>query len=81
MIKLDIAVAAALYVGILGVGFLLAWVFMDRHKFKKYSSDDKYIWNCDVCMHVFVDSTHESIANCPRCASFVKRTGGGGLDN
>jgi len=73
MIRLDFTFAIALYVGFFAVGLLFIWVFLDRGKFRKYSSDNKFVWHCNICTHVYIDSTHEYISTCPRCGSYLKR--------
>ena len=74
MIKIDFAVATALYLTFFAVGILFLWVYLDRNKFKKYSSDDAYMWQCSVCMHHYVDSIHKDISVCPVCGSYNKRS-------
>jgi len=73
MIKIDFAFATALYVTFFAVGVLFIWVYLDRNKFKKYTSDDAYMWQCSVCMYTYVDSVHKDISACPMCASFNRR--------
>jgi len=73
MIKLDLAVAVAMYIGFFAIGLLFIWVFLEKGRFKKYSSDDKYIWHCNICTHVYVDSRHEHISTCPKCGTYIKK--------
>jgi len=73
MIKIDFAVATALYVTFFAVGILFLWVYMDRNKFKKYTSDDVYMWQCSICLYHYVDSIHKEISMCPMCGSYNNR--------
>jgi len=73
MIKIDFATAVALYLSFFGVGILFIWLYLDRNRFKKYSSDDVYFWQCAVCTHAYVDSVHNKISVCPVCGSYNKR--------
>ncbi len=73
MIKLDFALAIALYISIFGVGVLFLWIYFDRDKFKRYTSDDAYLWQCHVCTNPYVDSVHKEISVCPMCGSYNNR--------
>lgn len=77
MIRLDLAVAIALYITLSAVGVLFIWVYLDRNKFKRYISDDMYLWQCSICMHPYVDSIHKEISVCPVCGSYNKRVSKG----
>ena len=73
MIKIDFAVATALYITLFTVGVLILWVFFDRGRFKRYTSDQVYMWQCSVCMYHYVDSVHKDISVCPICGSYNNR--------
>jgi rRNA maturation endonuclease Nob1 len=73
MIKLDFAVAISLYITLSSVVVLVIWVYLDRNRFKKYTSDDVYMWQCSICTHAYVDSVHKEISVCPVCGSYNKR--------
>ncbi|OIO79607.1 MAG: hypothetical protein COW11_04840 [Candidatus Omnitrophica bacterium CG12_big_fil_rev_8_21_14_0_65_43_15] len=73
MIKIDFALAVSLYVTFFSIGVLFLWVYLNRNKFKIYSSDEVYMWQCDVCTYAYVDSTHKEISACPVCGSYNKR--------
>jgi rRNA maturation endonuclease Nob1 len=75
MIKIDLALAISLYISVFAVGILLIWIYLDRNKFKKYSSDDMYMWQCSVCMYAYVDSIHKEISVCPICGCYNKKGG------
>ena len=73
MIRLDLALAIALYITLSAVIVLFVWVYLDRNKFKRYTSDDVYMWQCSICMYPYVDSVHKEISVCPMCGSYNKR--------
>lgn len=70
MIKIDFATAVALYLTLFTAGVLIAWVYLDRDKFARYTSDDAYLWQCCVCTHPYIDSIHKEISICPVCGSY-----------
>ena len=73
MIKIDFALAVSLYLIFFGVGILFIWVYFDRNKFKKYASDEVYMWQCSICMYAYVNSIHQKISVCPMCGSYNKK--------
>jgi uncharacterized paraquat-inducible protein A len=74
MIELDISTAVALYLLLTVVSLLLLWLFLDSQtKPRQYASEEKSIWQCEVCFFSYVDSQHDVISRCPRCGSFNKR--------
>lgn len=74
MIKVDISTLVFLYILFSVVVVLAAWFFMDLGtKLKTYSSDEKYIWHCNICANTYVDSKSEEISKCPRCGSYIER--------
>ncbi len=74
MIRLELTTAVAIYAFITVIGVLLLWVFLGREeKATQYAPEKKYIWQCTICAHTYVDSLHEVISKCPRCGSFNKR--------
>ncbi len=74
MIKVDISVALFIYLFFSIICVLLAWAFFDfGTKLKTYSSEERNIWSCNICAHTYVDSRHDDISRCQRCASYNKR--------
>lgn len=74
MIRLELTTAIAIYTFITVIGVLLLWISLGREKkIKQYTSEKKYIWQCTICTHTYVDSLHEVISKCPQCGSFNKR--------
>jgi len=74
MIKIDISTALFLYLLFSAVAILIAWSFFDfGTKLKNYSSEEKYIWHCNICGNTYIDSRHDDISQCPRCGSYSER--------
>lgn len=70
MIRVDFAAAIALYITVFTFIVLVLWVYFDRNRFKKYTSDHVYMWQCSVCVYPYVDSVHKEISSCPMCGSY-----------
>ncbi|MFA5068849.1 MAG: hypothetical protein WC300_01060 [Candidatus Omnitrophota bacterium] len=78
MIELDISIAVALYLFVTVVLVLLLWLFVDPDaRPRQYASEEKFIWQCEVCFFSYVDSRNDIISKCPRCGSFNKREAAG----
>lgn len=74
MIRLELTTAVAIYTFITVIGVLLLWISVGKEKKAvQYTSSKKYIWQCKVCTHNYVDSQHEVISKCPQCGSFNKK--------
>lgn len=74
MIRLELTDAVAVYIFITVIGVLLLWMFFGRDKkIPQYTSEKKYMWQCSICTHAYVDSRREVISKCPQCGSFNKR--------
>lgn len=74
MIRLELSAAVAIYTLVTVVCVLLLWISLGREKkTAQYTSEKKNIWQCVICTHTYIDSTHEVISKCPQCGSFNKR--------
>ena len=74
MIKADISTVVFLYILLSVVVVLIAWLFLDfGTKLKTYSSDEKYIWHCNICVNTYIDSKSGEISKCPRCGSYIEK--------
>ncbi|MGB2600227.1 MAG: hypothetical protein WBB86_05910 [Candidatus Omnitrophota bacterium] len=74
MIKVDLSTALFLYLFSTAVVVLILWSFFDfGTKLKTFSSEEKYIWHCSICVHTYIDSKHENISICPRCKSYNQK--------
>lgn len=77
MIKIELSFAVVLYVGITAVALLLYWVFFEKtgNSRDNHSDFDRYVWQCSICTHFYVDSRHSLMSICPRCRSYNSRPG------
>jgi rRNA maturation endonuclease Nob1 len=74
MIRLDITTAIFFYALFSVLAILIVWTIAAYRKGRKVSSRDvNYIWKCALCAHVYVDSVHEDISECPLCGSYNKK--------
>ena len=75
MIRMGISTAVFLYVmSSLGVIFFL-WIFFEKKAvLPKFVREEADVWECAICAHTYVDSTHHEISQCPQCKSYNKRS-------
>lgn len=75
MIPMDITTAIFLYLMFSLCSIFILWMFFERSSsFKPRSPDGgRAIWNCAICTYTYVDSTHDTIAECPRCHSLNRK--------
>ena len=74
MIKVDISMALFLYLFFSTIIILVLWSFFNFGTgLKTFSSEEKYIWHCNICANTYIDSRHEEISKCPVCGSFNER--------
>ena len=80
MIKMDISTALFIYLFFSSILVLIVWSFFDfGTKLKTFSSDEKFIWHCSICVFTYIDSRHEEVSKCPRCASYNQRSEDGDI--
>lgn len=74
MFKLDISTAVFLYImSALSVTFML-WIFVEKKSARpQFVREDANVWECVICAHTYVDSTHHEISQCPQCKSYNKK--------
>ena len=71
MIELTFSGAVFLYLFMSMVVILFFWALFEHDKkFKRYIIEEKYIWECTICKHIYVDSMHDMYSTCPRCESY-----------
>ena len=81
MIKVDISAAVAFYMILWVFSLFIFWIFFGRGpKFKSYTQDKRFIWQCAICLCTYVDSKSDTISKCPECGSYNKREPGFGID-
>ena len=74
MLRMDVSTAVFLYVmsSLLVVFFL--WIFFEKKSIlPKYVREEADVWECAICAHTYVDSTHQDISQCPQCKSYNKK--------
>lgn len=74
MVKIDISLLIFFYILFSAVAILLIWVTAGYKENRSSSLKDvEYIWKCNVCSNVYIDSRHEDMSECPLCGSYNKR--------
>ena len=75
MLRLDVSTAVFLYVMSALLMIFLLWIlFEKRTALPKYVREDANVWECSICAHTYVDSTHHEISQCPQCKSYNKKS-------
>ena len=72
MIRIELDVAVAIYVG-LSLILLLLWMIVERRSSAggQIGRSDM-LWSCPTCLFVYIDSRSDLISECPRCKSLHK---------
>ena len=75
MFRMDVSTAVFLYVmSSLAVVFFL-WIFFEKKTvLPKFVREEADVWECVICAHTYVDSTHHEISQCPQCKSYNKKS-------
>ncbi len=74
MIKLDLSTFVSIHILVTVVVVLILWVFFEiRMRMDKMHKDKKFIWRCNICANIYVDSISEELSKCPICGSLIKR--------
>jgi len=63
----------ALFLGIPITAIILFWLLK---KEQVLSMLQREIWECEICLRVYVTPKGETISKCPFCGSYNKKTGG-----
>ena len=75
MLKLDVSTAVFFYVMSSLVVIFFLWIFFEKKSvLPKYVREEADVWECAICAHTYVDSTHQEISQCPQCKSYNKRS-------
>ena len=75
MFRLDVSTAVCLYIlSSLAAVFLLWMLFEKKAILPKFVREEADVWECAICAHTYVDSTHQEISQCPQCQSYNKRS-------
>ena len=75
MFRMDVSTAVFLYVmSSLAVVFFL-WIFFEKKAvLPKFVREEADVWECAICAHTYVNSTHHEISQCPQCKSYNKKS-------
>ena len=75
MIEIELSTALFLFTAFPLLVLFIALISIDFRNRKKKSDRTKepQIWSCSICTHVYVDSKHSDISQCPECGSYNKR--------
>ena len=77
MFRIDVSTAVFFYVmsPLLVIFFL--WIFFEKKSvLPKFIREEADVWECSICTHTYVDSTHHEISQCPQCKSYNKKLPG-----
>ncbi|MFA5646440.1 MAG: hypothetical protein WDA18_08840 [Candidatus Ratteibacteria bacterium] len=73
MIRLEVTIAAVLYIGI-SLLLLLVWFFFEgKRTFVKRHNFKESLWQCSLCFSFYIDSKRETISQCPQCKALNSR--------
>lgn len=74
MIRVDVSTAVFLYVMSALAAVFFLWIFFERRTvLPRFVREEADVWECSICAHTYVDSTHHEISQCPRCKSYNKK--------
>ncbi len=77
MIKIEFTFAVTIYL-FLGLLILFLWLISEEKKktFFPIKKED-YLWECPICLYVYIDSSGSEISRCPMCKSLNKKNNSG----
>lgn len=77
MIKIELTLLVALYLIFTVCLILIVWIYFEKRKIlRPLSTDMSFFWQCNICTHVYVDTRHSVISQCPKCGSYNKKEEG-----
>ena len=75
MFRVDISTAVFLYVMSSLLVIFILWIFFEKKSvLPKFIREKADVWECSICTHTYVDSTHHEISQCPQCKSYNKKS-------
>ncbi len=75
MLKMDISSFVFLYIAASLVFLFVLWIFFEKsNALPKFIRPEADVWECAICAHTYVDSTHQGISCCPQCKSYNKKS-------
>ncbi len=79
MIPVDITTAIFIYLMFSLGSIFTVWMLFEKSEHVEPAAHEKReIWNCLICTYTYVDSTHDTISECPRCRSLNRKEKQGG---
>lgn len=75
MINIEFSLAIGLYLIFTTGIVLLVIIFESGKKTKQFSSEKNFLWQCNICTYVYVNSRHANMSQCPRCGSYNSKEG------
>ena len=72
--RVDLSTAVSLYIIVSVIGIFILWFLWENIRLHRTSADDEksFIWECEICTFIYIDSVHDEISVCPRCGSYNK---------
>lgn len=75
MIQMDVSTVVFLYVMSSLMVIFIVWIFFEKTVvLPKFVREEADVWECSICAHTYVDSTHHEISQCPQCKSYNKKS-------
>ena len=72
---MDVSTAVFLYVMSSLAAIFFLWIFFEKKAvLPKFVREEADVWECAICAHTYVDSTHHEISQCPQCKSYNKKS-------
>jgi len=74
MIELSISMLLFFYMFVTVILLLGIWSFLDRGSYlRTFSSEERYIWHCDICTNTYVNSKDKYFSECPLCGTLNEK--------
>jgi len=73
MIRIDLNVAVALYLGF-SIVVMFMWIFFEwKKRAITRLKTNNTLWECPTCFYTYIDSCSENISKCPKCKTLHKK--------
>ena len=75
MFRMNVSTAVFFYVMSPLLVLFFLWIFFEKKSIlPKFIREEADVWECAICAHTYVDSTHQEISQCPQCGSYNKKS-------
>ncbi|MBU3911961.1 MAG: hypothetical protein KKD90_05185 [Candidatus Omnitrophica bacterium] len=75
MIEIEFSSAIAIFIFLTVFIVFVIWLFTEKKKaLGLLSPESRFLWQCNICTYVYIDSRHNAISQCPRCNSYNKKS-------